>query len=261
MCYSVLQGRHPCDIFTLSRQSDSKAQAEWQSKASYKGKLRCANAPSFDCATSHKPSHEGLVTTTRRYQLERHHCMTITSIKRIMQGPGRPTAGLVPVCCFEYTFSAHATIRQLVLGHLTKEEADALRQVSRGVRTAVNDTVVTVVIEPNAPRSDTDLAQVFPEANMLRVMMQRRSALADLLHYDVQQLVTEEDSACTLLEHISATSPALLTKLQALTLTLGTIPSVNQIAAAVAGFLSRCDHARVACCADSSDRSNPTVAV
>jgi hypothetical protein len=176
------------------------------------------------------------------------------------------------VCCFEYLFCAPATIRQLVLGHLTKEAVDALRQVSRDVRAAVNENVVTVSIELNGPRSNTDLAEVFPGASRLRVTIRPWEE-----YCVAQHVLTKEAAVCTLLERIVlATSPALVTKLQGLTLSLGNIHFVDAIAAAVAGFLSRCDHTRVmdflddritavmvqhVCCLRSSDHDVPLFTV
>jgi hypothetical protein len=163
-----------------------------------------------------------------------------------MRGPGRPSAGLESLCCFEYLIGAHATIRQLVLSHSTKAQGDALRQVSRGLRAAVNTNVETVILELNAPRCDTELAEVFPEANRLRVVIPNpgdRTSGPGRRHVGLPQL-TSELSVSALLEHVWATSPALVTKVQALTLSLGTISSVDDITAAVADFLSRCGKAR-----------------
>jgi hypothetical protein len=130
------------------------------------------------------------------------------------------------MCQFTHALGAHATIRQLVLGHLDKEEADTLRQVSQATRSAVNRNVTTIVCDMQAPRFETELATVFPAADKLHVVLMRELPLTDM-------------HLCIFLEYISATSPALLTKLQALTLDLG-MKSCDEIRAAVARFLSRC---------------------
>jgi hypothetical protein len=143
-----------------------------------------------------------------------------------MRSSSQSSTGLQPACCFERIFATHATIRQLVLGHLTKEEGGIVRQVSRAVRAAVNHNVSTVDCELAAPRFETELAEVFPAANRLRVVMQ-----ADCF---------TDDDVCFLLEYILATTPALLSKLHGVTLILGAISAFEAVAGAVAEFLSRC---------------------
>jgi hypothetical protein len=142
-----------------------------------------------------------------------------------MRSSAQASTGLPPACCFERIFATHGTIRQLVLGHATKEEADVLRQVSRAVRSAVNHNVSTVKCELAAPRFETELAAVFPDATRLRVQMEADS-------------FTDVD-VCFLLEYILATTPMLVSKLQGVTLTLGAISAFEEVTGAVQGFLSR----------------------
>jgi hypothetical protein len=166
-----------------------------------------------------------------------------------MRGTDQPSACLDSTCCFAHVFGSHATIRQLVLSHLTKEDADAVRQVSRDARAAVNDNVKTVKCHLDAPRSRTELAAVFPQANRLHVVVQTASYDDDDGDDDDGDDDDDQDSeedVCDLLESILATSPALVTKLQALKLSLGYIGFDDDDAdddstteAAVACFLPR----------------------
>jgi hypothetical protein len=156
------------------------------------------------------------------------------------------------VCCFEHIFSAPTPIARIILSRLTKEDADALRQVSRDVRPAVNSNVSTVVCWSNGPRCDTELAVVFPQANTLRI----RTDAWSWSH------PTPELDICALLEHILATSPALVTNLQALDVQLGCVRSDHMdddIEASAAGFLSRCDRVRMLLCAMFIVRSVPAI--
>jgi hypothetical protein len=128
---------------------------------------------------------------------------------------------------FAYIFESHATIRKLVLSHLRQGGAATLRPVNRAVRAAINLQVSSIKCDVQTPRFESELAVVFPAATKLCV----RSA------------TFVEPDACVLLEHILATSPVLLAKLQALELSLGTIDSCEDITPAVSDFLCRCDHA------------------
>jgi hypothetical protein len=127
-------------------------------------------------------------------------------------------------------FGRHATIRQLILGYLDKEEADTLRQVSRAVRVAVNHNVTTVRCGLDTPPFEVDLATAFPGADKLRIFM-RHGSLAEI-------------DTCVLLEYISAASPAFVSNLRVLTLSLGKLVSYEEVTQAIATFLSRCEQVR-----------------
>jgi hypothetical protein len=93
-----------------------------------------------------------------------------------------------------------------------------------------------VACDLKAPRFEADLVTVFPAATSLRVSGPDRYGA--------------ELDFCVLLEYILATSPALVTKLLALKLSLGFIHSFEDITPAVAGFLARYAQIRKAdsCC-------------
>jgi hypothetical protein len=157
-----------------------------------------------------------------------------------------PAAGRDAGQGFACIFGSHATVRQLITSHLKKKEKNYLRGVSSVTRAAVNQNVNTVQCAEHNPRFDKELAKVFPAATNLCVSMNHAGGLAKGL------------DASVLLEYIVGTSPALVTKLQMFSLSLGTIGSFEDVTPAVAGFLARYGqrhgptrigtHSAAACC-------------
>jgi hypothetical protein len=140
-----------------------------------------------------------------------------------------PPMGGEPGQSFEAVVGAHATIRQLIMSHLKEDKSThALRRVSRAMRAAVDDTITTVACDLDGPRFETEMATVFPAASKLCVSWP-----------DDTEDPEEPQVFYILLEHIMATSPALVTKLLALRLSLGTFEADGDITNAVARFLSR----------------------
>jgi hypothetical protein len=129
--------------------------------------------------------------------------------------------------CIAYILGTHATIRHLVLSHLEKVDTETLRGINRAMRAAVNQSVTTIQCGIQAPRCETELAMTFPAATKLRVSMLQLGCSTEL-------------DACVVLEYVMATSPALLTKVLAVSLGLGIIRSCEDITPTVANFLSRC---------------------
>jgi hypothetical protein len=149
-----------------------------------------------------------------------------------MQLAGRsagPLVGLGDVHSFSSICETHATVRQLILSHLERGQTKALRGVNQAMRAIMNENTSTIECHLHAPRFETELATVFPAATKFQVCMHSDS-------------IPELD-ACVLLEYIPSTSPVLLTKLLALSLSLGTIDEGKDITPAIAGLFSRCDHA------------------
>jgi hypothetical protein len=154
-----------------------------------------------------------------------------------MYNSAQPAVGRDAMQPLEAMFAEHAAVRQLIMSHLgcRSLNAHALRQVSRAIRVAVNHDVSTVACDLTAPRFEADVVTVFPAATKLRISGPDRYG-AEISGPD---RYGAELDVCILLEYILATSPALVTKLVALTLSLGVICSFKDVAPAVADFLSR----------------------
>jgi hypothetical protein len=118
-------------------------------------------------------------------------------------------------------------IFQLMISQMPPGASRRLRQVNRAMRAAVNRTVTTVTCSLTGPRFEGELATSFPQADRLDVIF---DGSEDVTHVDVSLF----------LDYIPATSPALVSRLVALDMDLGSAASDQDIAAAVASFLSRC---------------------
>jgi hypothetical protein len=96
------------------------------------------------------------------------------------------------------------------------------------MRAAVNHTVSTVVCDLNGPRFENEVETAFPTANKLHISWNSWEA-------------TSAPDFCLMLKNVLATSPGLVTKLVDLRLSVR-IASIEDIAPAIASFLSRCVH-------------------
>jgi hypothetical protein len=141
-----------------------------------------------------------------------------------------------------YILTAIPNIRHLLLSCLAKVDVDALRQISRDVRAAVNDNVSTVKVQLDPPRCHHELAAVFPYANRLHISLYEGINWCDAAdEWDFDERDPWESLVDTL-----ATSPALLANLQALKLDLGDERGVDGTVPgrSVARFLTRCGQVR-----------------
>jgi hypothetical protein len=129
--------------------------------------------------------------------------------------------------CFANVCGTHDTILQLMISQMPAGASGRLRRVNRGMRAAVNRTVTTVVVNMTGPCSENELAASFPQAEKLRVLL---DSPHEITHVDVSQC----------LEYIMSTSPALLSKLVALKMDLGSAGTDQDVTLAMASFLSRC---------------------
>jgi hypothetical protein len=167
-------------------------------------------------------SFQGTLQCGGRQNTRNHAVNTHATMNHVDSAPQR-AVGRDAVQSFEYIFGSYSTVRQLIMKY--GNNSHALRQVSRALQAALNHDVSTIACDLTAPRFEADMVTVFPAANKLRV--------SGAYRYEA------ELDVCILLEYILATSPALVTKLLALRLSLGIIHSFEDIIPAVAGFLAR----------------------
>jgi hypothetical protein len=140
-----------------------------------------------------------------------------------------------PLCSgwglWELFGNAHPAELKIVISHMPEGGAACLRQVSRGMRRAVNSTVEAVQCGLAAQLPHTDLAGTFPDADWLLVDLSDSAASA---------------AVSTFMDLLWARSPILVDNISALEISLAPELRPDSIAACTAGFLARwarCRHA------------------
>jgi hypothetical protein len=127
--------------------------------------------------------------------------------------------------------ATHANVLHLVRSHLPPDGASRLRNVNRVLRTASNRCVSIITCALSAPRFSSELADVFPEADQVRVDLDLESSA----------LAAAQDAAM-FLDYILAVSPVLATKMRALKLFMNSASTFDAIRDAATSFVSRCAH-------------------
>jgi hypothetical protein len=126
----------------------------------------------------------------------------------------------------------HPAELKIVISHMPEGGAACLRQVSRGMRRAVNSTVEAVQCGLAAQLPHTDLAGTFPDADWLLVDLSDSAASAEV---------------STFMDLLWASSPTLMHKISALEICgLARELRPDSIAACTADFLARCASSRTA---------------
>jgi hypothetical protein len=124
--------------------------------------------------------------------------------------------------------ATHANVLDLLLSHLPSSGASRLRNVNRVLRRAVNRRVSIVACALGAPRFSSELADIFPQAEQLRVDVDSESSA----------LTATQDTAM-FLDYILAMSPVLVTKICALKLLMNSVSTFDSIKDAVTTFVTR----------------------
>jgi hypothetical protein len=121
------------------------------------------------------------------------------------------------------------TVFQLIISHEPNTVAASLHQVNRAFRAAVARTVATVSCRQQGPQFTSELAEVFPHADRLRVTFPVRTHGPKIWEF------------WEYLEFIVDTCPALVSKVVAVDFELGSVDTTAEdLVPSLTDFLSRC---------------------
>jgi hypothetical protein len=128
----------------------------------------------------------------------------------------------------EQVSNTHPEVLKIITSHMPEGSAACLRQLSRGMRRAVNSTVEEVVCQLAAKLPSSELAGTFPHADRLSVVLsadERSASPANLGDG------TDAAAVSTFLGLLCATSPQFVEKIKDLEICLSAELRPDSIAA------------------------------